>query len=156
MFADRLVNLARSLPLQASVGQARWTGESERSRTYARQARNGRRVPRAILRESCGGDVGSGSAVVTRRARGALGIVTGGGCPIQSEPRRAHPPAVCRVDAVTRGADVVKLEGAGRMLSRARAIAESNIGMMGHVGLTPQSATKLGGVKAQGRAAPGG
>jgi 3-methyl-2-oxobutanoate hydroxymethyltransferase len=51
------------------------------------------------------------------------------------------------------GADVVKLEGAGRMLSRARAIAESNIGIMGHVGLTPQSATKLGGFKAQGRTA---
>lgn len=51
------------------------------------------------------------------------------------------------------GADVVKLEGAGRMLSRVRAIADSNIGVMGHVGLTPQSATKLGGFKAQGRSA---
>jgi 3-methyl-2-oxobutanoate hydroxymethyltransferase len=51
------------------------------------------------------------------------------------------------------GADVVKLEGAGRMAGRARAIAESNIGIMGHVGLTPQSATKLGGFKAQGRTA---
>ncbi len=39
------------------------------------------------------------------------------------------------------------------MLSRVRAIAESNIGIMGHVGLTPQSATKLGGFKAQGRTA---
>ena len=51
------------------------------------------------------------------------------------------------------GADVVKLEGAGRMLSRVRAIADSNIGVMGHIGLTPQSATKLGGFKAQGRSA---
>jgi 3-methyl-2-oxobutanoate hydroxymethyltransferase len=51
------------------------------------------------------------------------------------------------------GADVVKLEGAGRMISRVRAIAESNIGVMGHVGLTPQSATKLGGFRAQGRTA---
>jgi 3-methyl-2-oxobutanoate hydroxymethyltransferase len=51
------------------------------------------------------------------------------------------------------GADVVKLEGAGRMVSRTRAIAESNIGIMGHIGLTPQSATKLGGFKAQGRSA---
>src|SRR5918997_2873208 len=41
------------------------------------------------------------------------------------------------------GADVVKLEGAGRMLSRVRAIVESGIGVMGHVGLTPQSATVL-------------
>jgi 3-methyl-2-oxobutanoate hydroxymethyltransferase len=48
-------------------------------------------------------------------------------------------------------ADCVKLEGAGRMVSRVRAIAESNIGVMGHIGLTPQSATKLGGFRAQGR-----
>jgi 3-methyl-2-oxobutanoate hydroxymethyltransferase len=51
------------------------------------------------------------------------------------------------------GADVVKLEGAGRMIARVRAIAESNIGVMAHIGLTPQSATKLGGFRAQGRTA---
>jgi len=51
------------------------------------------------------------------------------------------------------GADCVKLEGAGRMVSRARAIAESSIGVMGHIGLTPQSATRLGGFRAQGRTA---
>jgi len=51
------------------------------------------------------------------------------------------------------GADVVKLEGAGRMVDRVRAIAGSNIGVMAHIGLTPQSATKLGGFKAQGRSA---
>ncbi len=51
------------------------------------------------------------------------------------------------------GADVVKLEGAGRMVSRVRAISDSNIGVIGHIGLTPQSATKLGGFKAQGRTA---
>jgi 3-methyl-2-oxobutanoate hydroxymethyltransferase len=51
------------------------------------------------------------------------------------------------------GADVVKLEGAGRMLPRVRAIVESGIPVMGHVGLTPQSVTALGGYKAQGRTA---
>ena len=51
------------------------------------------------------------------------------------------------------GADVVKLEGAGPSLSRVRAIAGAGIGIMGHVGLTPQSATVLGGFKAQGRTA---
>jgi 3-methyl-2-oxobutanoate hydroxymethyltransferase len=51
------------------------------------------------------------------------------------------------------GADVVKLEGAGRSLARVRAIAGAGIGVMGHVGLTPQSATVLGGFKAQGRTA---
>ena len=54
------------------------------------------------------------------------------------------------------GADVVKLEGAGRMVSRVRAIAESNMGVMAHIGLTPQSATKLGGFRAQGRTAEAG
>jgi 3-methyl-2-oxobutanoate hydroxymethyltransferase len=49
------------------------------------------------------------------------------------------------------GADAVKLEGAGRMLSRVRAIVESGIPLVGHIGLTPQSATALGGYRAQGR-----
>ncbi len=51
------------------------------------------------------------------------------------------------------GADVVKLEGAGPSLSRVRAITGAGIGVMGHIGLTPQSATVLGGFKAQGRTA---
>ena len=45
------------------------------------------------------------------------------------------------------GADIVKLEGAGPMTSRARAIVESGIPVMGHIGLTPQSATMLGGFR---------
>ena len=51
------------------------------------------------------------------------------------------------------GADIVKLEGAGAMVSRARAIVNAGIAVMGHVGLTPQSATMLGGFKTQGRTA---
>jgi 3-methyl-2-oxobutanoate hydroxymethyltransferase len=51
------------------------------------------------------------------------------------------------------GADVVKLEGAGPSLSRIHAIVGAGIGVMGHLGLTPQSATVLGGFKAQGRTA---
>jgi 3-methyl-2-oxobutanoate hydroxymethyltransferase len=51
------------------------------------------------------------------------------------------------------GADAVKLEGAGTMLSRVQAIVASGIPVMGHLGLTPQSATMLGGFKAQGRTA---
>ncbi len=51
------------------------------------------------------------------------------------------------------GADAVKLEGAGPMLSRAVAIVSAGIPVMGHIGLTPQSATMLGGFRAQGRTA---
>jgi 3-methyl-2-oxobutanoate hydroxymethyltransferase len=51
------------------------------------------------------------------------------------------------------GADAVKLEGAGPSLSRVRAIVDAGIPVMGHIGLTPQSATALGGFKAQGRTA---
>ena len=51
------------------------------------------------------------------------------------------------------GADVVKLEGAGPSLSRAAAIVAAGIPVMGHVGLTPQTETMLGGFKTQGRTA---
>ncbi len=47
-------------------------------------------------------------------------------------------------------ADVVKLEGA---VSRVRAIVEAGIPVMAHIGLTPQSATMLGGFKTQGKTA---
>ena len=50
-------------------------------------------------------------------------------------------------------ADAVKLEGAGPMLSRVRALVDAGIPVMGHIGLTPQTATMLGGFKAQGRTA---
>ena len=51
------------------------------------------------------------------------------------------------------GADAVKLEGAGPTVSRVLALVGAGIPVMGHVGLTPQSATMLGGFRAQGRTA---
>jgi 3-methyl-2-oxobutanoate hydroxymethyltransferase len=52
------------------------------------------------------------------------------------------------------GCEAVKLEGGGpSSVSRARAIVGAGIPVMGHVGLTPQTATALGGWKAQGRTA---
>jgi 3-methyl-2-oxobutanoate hydroxymethyltransferase len=51
------------------------------------------------------------------------------------------------------GCDAVKLEGGGTSVERARAIALAGIPVMGHVGLTPQTATALGGYRAQGRTA---
>ncbi len=50
------------------------------------------------------------------------------------------------------GADAVKIEGANpARLSRLRAIVEAGVPVVGHVGLTPQTATALGGLRAQGR-----
>jgi 3-methyl-2-oxobutanoate hydroxymethyltransferase len=51
------------------------------------------------------------------------------------------------------GADAVKVEGAGPTLSRVLALVGAGIPVMGHIGLTPQSATMLGGYRAQGRTA---
>jgi len=48
------------------------------------------------------------------------------------------------------GCDAVKLEGSAQ---RARAIVKAGVPVMGHVGLTPQTATALGGYRAQGRTA---
>jgi 3-methyl-2-oxobutanoate hydroxymethyltransferase len=49
------------------------------------------------------------------------------------------------------GADAVKLEGGGQSVQRAAALVAAGIPVMGHIGLTPQTATMLGGHKAQGR-----
>ena len=52
------------------------------------------------------------------------------------------------------GCEAVKLEGGGEApVRRARAIVGAGIPVMGHVGLTPQTSTALGGWKAQGRSA---
>ncbi len=51
------------------------------------------------------------------------------------------------------GADAVKIERGGTTTARARAIIEAGIPVMGHVGLTPQAATSLGGYKVQGKTA---
>jgi 3-methyl-2-oxobutanoate hydroxymethyltransferase len=51
------------------------------------------------------------------------------------------------------GADAVKLEGGAPMLTRVRTLVGGGVPVMGHLGLTPQSATMLGGFKAQGRTA---
>jgi 3-methyl-2-oxobutanoate hydroxymethyltransferase len=51
------------------------------------------------------------------------------------------------------GCQVVKLEAGGTSVERARAIVRSGIPVMGHVGLTPQSATALGGYRTQGKTA---
>ena len=51
------------------------------------------------------------------------------------------------------GVDAIKLEGGKRVISRIRAILDSGIVVIGHIGLTPQSSGQIGGHKAQGRTA---
>ncbi|HUW94486.1 MAG TPA: 3-methyl-2-oxobutanoate hydroxymethyltransferase [Anaerolineae bacterium] len=47
--------------------------------------------------------------------------------------------------------DGIKLEGGAPMADRVEAIVNSGIPVMGHLGLTPQSMSMLGGFKAQGK-----
>jgi 3-methyl-2-oxobutanoate hydroxymethyltransferase len=54
------------------------------------------------------------------------------------------------------GCDAVKLERGGTSVERAAAIVGAGIPVMGHVGLTPQTAIALGGYRSQGRTADKG
>jgi 3-methyl-2-oxobutanoate hydroxymethyltransferase len=47
--------------------------------------------------------------------------------------------------------DVVKLEGGQEMADTVKAIVDAGIPVMGHIGLTPQSISKLGGFRVQGK-----
>ena len=49
------------------------------------------------------------------------------------------------------GCDAVKLEGGTEMCNKVKAISLAGIPVMGHIGLTPQTASQLGGYKVQGR-----
>ena len=49
------------------------------------------------------------------------------------------------------GCDAIKLEGSGLMASRAKAIVNSGIPVIGHIGLTPQSSAAFGGYRVVGR-----
>ncbi len=49
--------------------------------------------------------------------------------------------------------DCIKLEGGGEMANRIEAIVQAGIPAIGHLGLTPQSVSALGGYKVQGRGA---
>jgi 3-methyl-2-oxobutanoate hydroxymethyltransferase len=53
------------------------------------------------------------------------------------------------------GADAVKLEGGASVKEIVRAIVRAGIPVMGHIGLTPQTISMLGGFKVQGKDAQG-
>ncbi len=70
--------------------------------------------------------------------------------PFQSDatPERALDASITLLQA---GAEMVKLEGAGHKLEVIRFLAERDIPVCAHLGLTPQSVLKFGGYKVQGR-----
>ena len=88
---------------------------------------------------------------VTRGARRPLVVadMPFGTFQVSDEAAVAHAVRLVKDGA----AEAVKLEGGRAVLSRVRAIVDAGIPVMGHIGLTPQSATALGGFKAQGRTA---
>ncbi len=49
------------------------------------------------------------------------------------------------------GCDAVKLEGGFEVCETVTALVQAGISVVGHIGLTPQTATQLGGYKVQGR-----
>ncbi|MCX7023265.1 MAG: 3-methyl-2-oxobutanoate hydroxymethyltransferase [Spirochaetes bacterium] len=51
------------------------------------------------------------------------------------------------------GCDAIKLEGGGEMADRIHGIVSAGIPAIGHLGLTPQSASMLGGFRVQGKSA---
>jgi 3-methyl-2-oxobutanoate hydroxymethyltransferase len=51
------------------------------------------------------------------------------------------------------GCDAIKLEGGAQMADRIQGIVDSGIPAIGHLGLTPQSVSALGGFKVQGKSA---
>jgi 3-methyl-2-oxobutanoate hydroxymethyltransferase len=91
--------------------------------------------------------------VLTRAARrGVEGIPLIGDLTFGSyEASDAAAVATARRFVAEGGCDAVKLEGAGEMLPRVRAIIEAGIPVVGHVGLLPQSVVTPDGYRAQGR-----
>jgi len=69
------------------------------------------------------------------------------------ETSDAHALATAQRFVKETGCDLVKIERGGTSVDRARALVAAGIPVVGHVGLTPQTATSLGGYRAQGRTA---
>ncbi len=86
-------------------------------------------------------------------ARGLSRAMLVADLPFQSDatPERALDASIMLLQA---GAEMVKLEGAGHKLEVIAFLAERDIPVCAHLGLTPQSVLTLGGYRVQGRDAP--
>ena len=94
-------------------------------------------------------DIAYHTAAVARGLQQALLVAD---LPFQADatPGRALDASVTLLQA---GAQMVKLEGAGTKLEVIGFLAQRDIPVCSHLGLTPQSVLKLGGFKVQGREA---
>lgn len=54
-------------------------------------------------------------------------------------------------ELINAGADIIKIEGGGNMVSTARHLVQNGISVCSHLGFTPQSVKQLGGYKIQGK-----
>jgi 3-methyl-2-oxobutanoate hydroxymethyltransferase len=87
-------------------------------------------------------------------SRGANRALLVGDMPFMSY--QAEIPAALRNAArfmKEAGMDTVKVEGGREVAATVRAVVDAGIPVMGHIGLTPQSASKLGGFRVQGKTA---
>lgn len=88
------------------------------------------------------------SGAVTRAVERAFVI---GDMPFMSY-QQSDEAAVANAGRFVRtGCDAVKCEGGRRVAPRVRAMVEAGMVVMGHIGLTPQSLSQLGGYRVQGR-----
>lgn len=85
--------------------------------------------------------------------RGAPESLLVGDLPFGSYEYSDREAVAAASDFMMSGCDFIKLEGAGTMLSRVRAIIGARIPVIGHVGLLPQSAQAPGDLRARGRTA---
>ncbi|KAL3515515.1 hypothetical protein ACH5RR_022417 [Cinchona calisaya] len=86
-------------------------------------------------------------------ARGAKNPLLVGDLPFGTYESSAHQAVDTAVRVLKEGGmDAIKLEGgAPSRITAAKAIVEAGIAVMGHVGLTPQAISVLGGFRPQGR-----
>ncbi len=85
---------------------------------------------------------------VSRGARRALVI---GDLPFLSYQPSDERAVLSAGAFIAAGCDAVKCEGGRRTAPRVRAMVDAGIPVMGHLGLTPQSLSQLGGYRVQGK-----
>lgn len=84
-------------------------------------------------------------------ARGARRALVVGDLPFLSYQPSDERAVLSAGAFVQAGCRAVKCEGGRRVASRVRAIVDAGIPVMGHLGLTPQSAGQQGGYRVQGK-----